>query len=77
MVESASTASTLSKPYSGPEEKTPAEKDEETKGPVVVDLTDDSKVNVENLVDWKVEHARLCDIFNQWCRDNGVRMPKL
>ncbi len=47
-------------------------------GPQVIDLTDDSKVPVTNLVegekaDWMVEHARKCEVFNKWCKDNGVR----
>ena len=27
--------------------------------------------------DWKVEHGRKCLVFNEWCRENGVIMPKL
>ena len=25
---------------------------------------------------WKVEHARKCKVFNDWCVENGVVMPK-
>lgn len=51
---------------------------EETKGevrqPEEIDLTDDSKVPVIDLVnDWKVEHARKCKVFNEWCFENGVK----
>ena len=46
--------------------------------PQVIDLTDTSNVPVMNLVDaWKVEHARKCEVFNKWCFDNGVKMPKV
>ena len=27
--------------------------------------------------DWKVEHARKCEVFNEWCRSNGVKWPKV
>ena len=27
--------------------------------------------------DWKIEHGRKCKVFNDWCFENGVRMPKL
>ena len=54
---------------------------EERKGdgtnPEVIDLKDDGKVQVTSLVDWKVEHGRKCEVFNEWCRANGVVMPKL
>ena len=26
---------------------------------------------------WKEEHRRKCEVFNEWCLSNGVRMPKL
>ena len=28
-------------------------------------------------VDWKDEHMRKCQVFNAWCQENGVLMPKL
>ena len=43
----------------------------------MIDLTDSSNVPVTNLVDnWKEEHARKCKVFNDWCFENGVIMPK-
>ena len=27
-------------------------------------------------MDWKVEHGRKCEVFNKWCIDEGVIMPK-
>ena len=31
-----------------------------------------------NLVDpWKEEHGRKCQVFNEWCQANGVKIPKL
>ena len=27
--------------------------------------------------DWKVEHTRKCEVFNEWCRSNGVKWPKV
>jgi len=43
----------------------------------VIDLTDTSDVPLTNLVDWKVEHGRKCEVFNKWLDDEGVIMPKL
>jgi len=45
--------------------------------PSVIDLTDDSNVKVTNLIDWKIEHSRKCQVFNDWFFENGGRMPKL
>ena len=25
----------------------------------------------------KAEHARKCEVFNEWCSENGVRLPKI
>lgn len=43
----------------------------------MIDLTDSSNVPITEMVpDWKVEHIQKCQVFNDWCRDNGVIMPK-
>ena len=53
--------------------------EEEMKGaPQVFDLTDSANVPLTNLVDpWKEEHGRKCEVFNAWCRANGVKQPKV
>ena len=62
--------------YSEEESKKPVE-EVKTDGPEIVDLTDDSKVPVTNLVDWKVEHGKKCKVFMDWCEANGVIQPKV
>ena len=32
---------------------------------------------MDNLIDWKIEHRRKCQVFNDWFFANGGRMPKL
>ena len=36
-----------------------------------------SVVDDKDEEDWRVEHGRKCEVFNRWCRENGVIMPKL
>ena len=45
--------------------------------PQVIDCTDKAKVSATDPVDWKIEHQRKCQVFNEWCISNGVEMPKL
>ena len=26
---------------------------------------------------WKDEHRQKCEVFNEWCRVNGVQLPKV
>ena len=26
---------------------------------------------------WKAEHARKCEVFNEWCLQNGVKYEKI
>ena len=54
-------------------ESTPAAQD----GPTVIDLTDTSNVPVTDLTDWKTEHSRKCQVFMDWCFENGCIMPKI
>ena len=40
----------------------------------MVEASDSMATEVE---DWKVEHRRKCQVFNEWCEAEGVKMPKL
>ena len=55
--------------------------EEKTAEPEVIDCTDGTNVPVTNLLvnneEWKEEHKRKCEVFNKWCHDNGVRLPKI
>ena len=32
---------------------------------------------VDNDESWKDEHRQKCEVFNEWCRVNGVQLPKI